>query len=106
MIENRSTGMWGRVCQECLFSRPSGPPTDVTQPHLPSSDGLNRVLGLVLHGAAKEKRQLPDIQEGVLVGRTHVHAVQLHHTTEGWTSKCETTKQKQGCMVASHGMSD
>lgn len=51
-----------------------------TQSYLPAANGLDSILGLVLHGAAEEEGQLPNIEEGVLVGGAHIHAVQLHHT--------------------------
>ena len=50
-----------------------------TPTYLPAAHGLGGVLSLVVHGAAEKERQLPDVQEGVLVGEAHVHAIQLQH---------------------------
>lgn len=62
--------------------------------HLPAANRLDRVPGLVLHGSAEQERQLPDVQEGVLVSRAHLHAVQFHHAP-GEQKSFEQDKKKK-----------
>lgn len=68
------------------------------QCHLPTAEGLERVLCLLLHGLAEHESQLSDVQEGVLVCRRDVRPVQLDDTP--------VQKRTESVLLSSAGDSD
>lgn len=65
--------------------------------HLPSPNCLERILGFLLHGSPQHKCQLSDVQKRVLVGRRHIHAVELYnapiHHEDGKHTQKKTNKR-------------